>query len=194
MKIINLDKHVIMVKDIVTKEESNFLINIAKSASYEEWDAYRKSLGEKAEITKFAYGDWKKQILWLQGTSKLFEETQFLLDSINTKCISVINNYYEKDYVLYPLYNIFKFKEGDFMKEHHDSGLSLDIKLGMVVYLNENYDGGEIYYPKVNLQVKPIARSLVVHPANIIYRHGVKPVSNGERFSLAGFVRKNYSQ
>jgi hypothetical protein len=27
----------------------------------------------------------------------------------------------------------------------------------------------------------------------MIYRHGVKAVSNGERFSLAGFARLNHS-
>lgn len=194
MEKVNVDKYVIMIKDIIDQDEADFLINMAKGASDEEWDAYRKSLGKDADSVNAAYGDWTKQMLWLELNPNLFEKAKDLVESINSRCIYLINDHYQTDYILDPLYNIYKFREGDFMKEHHDSGLSLDIKLGVVLYLNDDFDGGEIYYPKANLEIKPVARSLVVHPAGMIYRHGVKPVSNGQRFSLAGFARINHSQ
>jgi hypothetical protein len=194
MEKVNVDKYVIMIKDIIDQDEADFLINMAKGASDEEWDAYRKSLGKDADSVNAAYGDWTKQMLWLELNPHLFEKAQELVESINRRSIHLINDHYQTDYILDPLYNIYKFREGDFMKEHHDSGLSPDIKLGAVIYLNDDFDGGEIYYPKANLEIKPVARSLVVHPAGMIYRHGVKAVSNGERFSLAGFARLNHSQ
>jgi len=193
MEKVNVDKYVIMIKDIIDEEEANFLLNIAKNATTKEWDAYRISLGEDAALVNAAYADWKNQMLWLELNPHLFEKAQELVESINRRCIHLINDHYQTDYILDPLYNIYKFREGDFMKEHHDSGLSPDIKLGVVLYLNDEFDGGEIYYPKANLEIKPVARSLVVHPAGMIYRHGVKEVSKGERFSLAGFARINHS-
>ena len=194
MEKVNIDKYVIMIKDIVSLEEADVLLDIAKNASIDEWDAYRKSLGKDADSVNAAYGDWTKQMLWLELNPNLFEKAQSLVESINKRCIHLINDHYQTDYILDPLYNIYKFREGDFMKEHHDSGLSPDIKLGAVIYLNDDFDGGEIYYPKANLEIKPVARSLVVHPAGMMYRHGVRNVFNGQRFSLAGFARLNYSQ
>jgi Rps23 Pro-64 3,4-dihydroxylase Tpa1-like proline 4-hydroxylase len=194
MEKVNVDKYVIMIKDIITEEEADFLIKMAQNATEEEWDAYRKSLGPDADSVNAAYGDWTKQMLWLQLNPHLFAKAQNLVESINSRCIHIINDHYQTNYSLDPLYNIYKFRDGDYMKEHHDSGLSPDIRYGAVVYLNDNFDGGEIYYPKANLEIKPIARSLVVHPAGMIYRHGVRTVRNGERFSLAGFVRINQSQ
>lgn len=194
MEKVNVDKYVIMITDIIDEEEAKFLIDMAKTASYDEWDAYRKSLGKDAESVNAAYGDWSKQMLWLELNPHLFEKAKDLLDSINRRCIHLINDHYQTDYTLDTLYNIYKFREGDFMKEHHDSGLSPDIKLGAVIYLNDDFEGGEIYYPKANLEIKPVARSLVVHPAGMIYRHGVKSVTSGERFSLAGFARISHSQ
>lgn len=194
MEKVNVDKYVIMIKDIIDQEEADFLLDIAKNASEEEWDAYRKSLGEDEALVNAAYGDWKKQMLWLELNPNLFEKAKDLVESINKRCIYLINDHYQTNYTLDNLYNIYKFRDGDFMKEHHDSGLSQDIKLGIVIYLNDDFDGGELYYPKAGLEIKPIARSLVVHPAGMIYRHGVKEVKNGERFSLAGFARINHSQ
>ena len=191
MEKVNIDKNIIMIKDIIAKEEADFLLNIAKNASSEDWDAYRKSLGENSSLVNAAYGDWTKQMLWLELNPHLFIKTKNLLDDINERCIRIINDHYKTFYFLDPLYNIYKFRHEDFMKEHHDSGLSPKIKMGAVLYLNDNFDGGELYYPKLDLQIKPIARSLVVHPAGMIYRHGVNKVLNGERFSLAGFVRIN---
>jgi hypothetical protein len=194
MEKVNVDKYVIMIKDIVSQEEADVLLDIAKNASVDEWDAYRKSLGDDAKLVNAAYGDWTKQMLWLELNPHLLEKAKMIIDKIHSRCIYLINDHYQTDYVLDPLYNIYKFRDGDFMKEHHDSGLSPDIKLGIVLYLNDDFDGGELYYPKAGLEIKPIAKSIVVHPAGMMYRHGVKEVKNGERFSLAGFARLNYSQ
>jgi hypothetical protein len=194
MEKVKVDKDIWMIKDIISEDEAVFLMSIAQNATADEWDAYRKSLGENAALVNAAYGDWEKQMLWLELNPPLFKKTKKLIDSIHDRCINIINEIYQKDYVLDPLYNIYKFRDGDYMKEHHDSGLSPDIKMGVVVYLNDNFDGGEIYYPKIGLSIKPIRRSLLVHPAGMIHRHGVNEVKNGERFSLAGFARINYSQ
>lgn len=59
---------------------------------------------------------------------------------------------------------------------------------GMVLYLNDNYDGGEIYYPKLNLQYKPKRGDLIIHPGTEEYMHGVKDISNGNRYVITFFA------
>lgn len=49
-----------------------------------------------------------------------------------------------------------------------------------LIYLSEDFDGGEICYPEYNLSYKPKAGDLLVHNSAII--HSVNPTTNGERW------------
>lgn len=61
--------------------------------------------------------------------------------------------------------------------------------LASILYLNDNYDGGEIYFPDRDLEIKPKAGTLIVFPGNKHYVHGVRPVSRGTRFTLSMWIR-----
>jgi hypothetical protein len=60
---------------------------------------------------------------------------------------------------------------------------------GFVVYINDDYSGGEIFYPQKNLSIKPKAKSLVMHPGNKEYEHGVNEVFDTVRYSLSWWTR-----
>jgi hypothetical protein len=61
---------------------------------------------------------------------------------------------------------------------------------GMVVYINDDYDGGEIYYTKQNLVYKPKAGDFVVHSAEDHCEHGVYPVKTNVRYSFPSSIRE----
>lgn len=83
---------------------------------------------------------------------------------------------------------------GNGMDVHADNPPSLahgiDTPHGLVLYLNDDYEGGEIYYPKFNIAIKPEAGSLVIHPGTIQYSHGVSPVISGTRYATTAFSKK----
>ncbi len=64
-----------------------------------------------------------------------------------------------------------------------------------LLYLSEDFDGGEIFYPEYDLLYKPAAGDLLVHNSQIV--HSVNPISNGERwnhmnaFSALFFISDN---
>jgi hypothetical protein len=61
---------------------------------------------------------------------------------------------------------------------------------GYIIYLNDNYEGGEIFYPEFNFSYKPKPGDLIVHDVNI--PHGVKKILAGERVSIAGTIGKDF--
>lgn len=61
---------------------------------------------------------------------------------------------------------------------------------GWVIYLTDNYDNGELVYIHKDVSLKPKAGTVVVHPGNKEYQHGVKKFSNGERIIISGFNYK----
>jgi hypothetical protein len=51
----------------------------------------------------------------------------------------------------------------------------------VLLYFNDDYDGGEICYPEYNIEYKPKAGSLVIHRPAVV--HAVKKMKGGIRYS-----------
>ena len=83
---------------------------------------------------------------------------------------------------------ISRFKNKSHMGPHVDNPGDNNLEFGCVIYLNDNYDGGEIFYPELNIKYKPKAGSLICHPSKSPYLHEVLPVYNGNRFIISFFV------
>lgn len=58
---------------------------------------------------------------------------------------------------------------------------------GSVIYINQDYRGGELYYPSRNLLVQPKLGMLAAHPGTIDFLHGVRPVTQGVRYTITSF-------
>ena len=54
----------------------------------------------------------------------------------------------------------------------------------MVFYLNDDYEGGDFVFPDLKVRVRPEPGMLVCFPSNHHYRHGVEPVTKGQRYSI----------
>ena len=58
---------------------------------------------------------------------------------------------------------------------------------GTIVYLNDDYLGGEIFYPQYGIEVKPKAGSLIIHRGNSDNIHGIKKIISGTRYAIPAF-------
>jgi len=52
------------------------------------------------------------------------------------------------------------------------------------MYLNNNYEGGEIEFKHSNIKIKPDPGSIIFFPSNFLYVHEVHPILSGERYSM----------
>ena len=61
------------------------------------------------------------------------------------------------------------------------SVLTRDVQRGItaILYLNSNFAGGEIRFPKQGLELRPSAGLLVIFPSNRNFPHEVKPILRG---------------
>lgn len=97
----------------------------------------------------------------------------------------------ERYFIYFGTVNV--MKPGGDMNPHADEEPSLTQNIatphGLVLYINDDYEGGEIYYPNLQLAIKPKAGSLVIHPGNSTYLHGVSPVTAGIRYVTTAFSK-----
>lgn len=103
---------------------------------------------------------------------------------------------------IYPDYlGLVRWRKGD-MQQPHADGENENRNhpyhwrhFGCVYYLNDDYDGGEIYFPNQNIEIKPKPNTLIFFPGNMKFLHGVKPITKGVRYTLTSFwtFDKQYS-
>jgi predicted 2-oxoglutarate/Fe(II)-dependent dioxygenase YbiX len=66
---------------------------------------------------------------------------------------------------------------------------TLDRDLSVVYFLNDDYSGGELFFPEIDLVIKPEAGMLVCFPSDHHYVHGVRPVTHGHRYTIVNWMR-----
>lgn len=59
--------------------------------------------------------------------------------------------------------------------------------LNSVIYWNDDFEGGQIYYPQHGIEIDIEAGMAVAHPGDINYLHGVKQVISGVRWTTPSF-------
>jgi hypothetical protein len=60
-------------------------------------------------------------------------------------------------------------------------------KYTAVIYLNKDFQGGELYFPNQSVRLSPEPNSLAFFPGTVEYLHGVKMITSGTRYTLASF-------
>lgn len=89
--------------------------------------------------------------------------------------------------------NIRRLCVGQFMKEHDDLGpeKELPIRYGIAIYLNDGFEGGELYYKDFDIKITPKKNSIVIHKST--NTHAVLPVKSGKRYSITAFIEGDES-
>lgn len=67
---------------------------------------------------------------------------------------------------------------------HADSGPGVPRIFSAVLYLNDVEDGGETYFNYFDISVTPKAGRLILFPANYMYKHEAKPLSNSDKYVI----------
>lgn len=62
---------------------------------------------------------------------------------------------------------------------------------GAIIYLNDDYSGGETYYPQHNFSISPKAGMLAIHPGDPNHMHGVTKIDGGIRYTISSFWTTN---
>lgn len=81
--------------------------------------------------------------------------------------------------------SILKYERAGYLPAHTDHGSS-SRTLSVVLYLNDNYVGGEINFPHVRngVTIKPQAGSAIFFPSNFVFVHEVSEITEGVRYAL----------
>lgn len=76
------------------------------------------------------------------------------------------------------------------LHEGPDAGTPNDFPhydIASIFYFNDDYEGGELFFPIQGVEIKPTAGSAYFFPGDLHYVHGVRPILSGNRFTSPFF-------
>lgn len=175
MKVNKIFDGIIEIEDFVSAEDCNSITSFANSIPEDVWFKEDENIN---------YGWWNGKVV---PSPKMLTELS-CFNSIEQKINNLFYNYLEITGI-----NLNRYKNNDFLNYHTDEWIDHPeyiVKYGLIIYYNDNYEGGELHYKDLDFIYKPKAGSLIVHGGDKL--HGTLPVkSNSTRYSSTFFVKES---
>lgn len=191
----DLNNNIYLIKNFLQEEEVENILSYIMSASEKDWETHYMdgvlSLAERKygrtdidnlvqegliEITHH----WVDKNLslphWLsEGISIRVKEIFDPIDNLIFDGVGTIQRQYS----------------GAQLTEHVDNHADPFIEYAVIMYINDDYVDGELFFRKLGLKIKPERKSMIIFPSGEDYLHGVMPPGDGPmRYVLPSFVRR----
>ena len=119
-----------------------------------------------------------------QENSELYDMHKVAFDSIHPN-VQDYGQYWGVGISYYEAFNFVKYEgAGKHFNIHADHGPAYVTTVSVVAYLNDDYEGGEIYFPRFDLTIKPKQGDVVVFPSTYVYEHASLPMKSGTKYSV----------
>jgi hypothetical protein len=101
-------------------------------------------------------------------------------------CIDDYAKYWGINVVYYEAFNFVKYDgSGTHFNIHADHGPAYNCTVSAVIYINDDYEGGDIKFPRLdNLVYRPKVGDIAVFPSNYIYEHASLPMVSGTKYCV----------
>lgn len=100
-----------------------------------------------------------------------------------------INRYGIKENLWHEGYSVLKYKENQEYKAHYDGGTLIGRAVSAILYLNSDFEGGEIEFVNFGIKIKPQPGMLILFPSNYAYKHIAHPIKTGTKYALVTWLR-----
>ena len=101
-------------------------------------------------------------------------------------CIDDYCQYWGINITYYEAFNFVKYDgEGKHFRIHADHGPAYNCTVSAVIYINDDYEGGDLHFPRLNnLVYTPKLGDIAVFPSNYIYEHASLPMKSGTKYCV----------
>jgi hypothetical protein len=119
-----------------------------------------------------------------EENSELYDMHQLTFDDIHPN-VQDYGRYWGVGISYYEAFNFVKYEgAGKHFNIHADHGPAYVTTVSVVAYLNDDYEGGELYFPRFDLTIKPKQGDVLVFPSTYIYEHASLPMKSGTKYSV----------
>ncbi len=189
---------IVVYSDVIPNSE-NLASDIEEGlvSSKKEWISASVKEGDNSKVNT---NTRDTSTLGIPYSGKILDDFTNFSSSFN----STLNNMFfenfdkiEKDYqasfgiytTWHDSYGILKYGVGQKFTNHIDDHPDYHRRISTVYYINDNYSGGEISFPRFNITFKPKANQMIIFPSTYVYNHSVSPVLEGTRYAVVSWMK-----
>jgi hypothetical protein len=183
--------NILIIKNFVDKEDLKTIQNFLPTIS--EWVDPGESLYSEDGTCLYSADYWRNRQCSGDIIQKLNNNIYEIIEYYINKMQKVLETQFSVKLSNRPPVLI-KWTPGTEQRPHADKQLNdgspnpfPDYDLNSLIYYNDNFQGGELYYPEHDIVIKPEPGLAVAHPGDINYLHGVKKIISGERWTTPSF-------
>lgn len=185
---------IVELENFMTEDEINFLENAARNIKI--WDVTESHTNENGTVIYDA-DYWKDRVASRPSLDKNDPSIGPVIEGLFKKLKPVIENFY--NVVAVPTgQTIVRWLPGQLQNPHADkelhdgpdAGLPNDFPyydIASLFYLNDDYEGGELYFPLQGIQFKPKRGAAYFFPGDKNFIHGVTEIKSGIRYTCPFF-------
>ena len=189
----NLLTNILIKENVITKEGTDFLVNYMRQSKKEDLSVFDPETSNKNRDTSWVT-DKNYRDTQICSIEPVFDQVHDLMKNI---VFNIINPFYEFEIKDSEIPQLLYYGVGGHYLPHIDGYAewvnpdgtkvwrkSVDRDLSVVIYLNDDFEGGDFVFPDLNIKVRPKPGMMIAFPSTPHYTHGVEPVTKGERFAI----------
>jgi hypothetical protein len=172
-----------VIEQFMSKEDCEYLINAVNSSDL--WESGGSEF-------------WDNRVVNYYRMLQFDKNAAVIMLDANIRCGQKIKEEYGLDENVYSdTLQVVRWFPGMEQPPHADDMSNTDISgfdhraFGSIIYLNDNYEGGQTYYPNFDFKTTPKVGSLAIHPGDPEHLHGVTKIEGAVRYTIASFWTLN---
>jgi predicted 2-oxoglutarate/Fe(II)-dependent dioxygenase YbiX len=186
--------NIVEIENFLTIEELGFLHNFVKKNKH--WDHTEDEYNEDG-VMIYNASYWKDRVATWNSLEKSGQEVLSVMANIVLRLKPIVEKFFNVEaYPTKPA--LVRWTPGTFQSPHADKELHIGDDAGKpnlfphydlagLFYLNDDYEGGELYFPNQGIQFKPKKGGAYFFPGDMNYIHGITEIKSGERYTCPFF-------
>lgn len=193
----NLLSNILIAPSVISQEGIDALVHHMKTSKTEDLSVFDPNKSNQTRSTEWIT-DKRTRDTQIASIEPVFPQVNELMHHIVKQ---IINPFYQFEVDSSEVPQLLCYSVGGHYKPHIDGeGIwtspdqtqiwrkTVDRDLSMVLYLNDDFEGGDFVFPDLHIRIRPEPGLLVCFPSNRYYRHGVEPVTKGNRYSMVSWM------
>jgi hypothetical protein len=190
----NSPENIGKLENFLTEEELLALNDFIRNN--EHWDVTQTHYNDEGTVI-YDSGYWDGRVATYPTINQVSPETVQTIRSIVKRLKIEIDNFFNVDaYPTSPA--LVRWLPGNLQMPHADKELHEGDNAGKpndfpwydiatIIYLNDDYEGGELYFPNQGIQFKPKPGGAYFFPGDMNYIHGITEITSGIRYTCPFF-------
>jgi predicted 2-oxoglutarate/Fe(II)-dependent dioxygenase YbiX len=194
----NALSNILIVTEVISKDGLKYLLNEINKSKKEDLSVFDPDKSNETGKTEWVV-DKKIRDTQIVNTSKDCFHT--IIDLYKDTVKNIINPFYEFEIKDSEIPQILSYNVGGHYEPHVDAESiwvspknekiwrrNTERDLSTVLFLNDDFEGGDLIFPDLKIRVRPEPGMLICFPSTHEYIHGVEPVTKGTRYSIVNWM------